>query len=413
MGLIDDVATLEVQRHPLFLRTVTGTLRRKSPVIKLGNMLIVTGEAQVREVFSRPTDFLFGFGNGPKMKLGPFLLGMDASDQYFAEKKALHSAAASGTWIPMFAGLVAKYANALIAPNPSVGGRVDLVSQVIEPILLRAAAEFYGLCLDDARSAYVDAPPGVATFAQWVRKLGGVIGSTSPAPFGLEALANRLAPEMATFLLEQVKSGKAPKTSVIHALNDLPNSPLQSAYDVARCVGGLVLAGAAMIKATTLALHELLLRRQILRNVVEAAQAGDKCTVLRYAWEALRFHPVFPILTRYCPRATTLATGTPYETPAPAGASVYVSPLAAMFDPLHVESPDEFIPDRPPGTYYHFGFGLHGCLGEQLAAYAIRELLTCLLARWKLTASRIVYEGPAVIRYETRSEPSTPIDPGG
>jgi cytochrome P450 len=411
MGLIDDVATLEVQRHPLFLRTVTGALRRKSPVIKLGNMLIVTGEAQVREVFSRPTDFLFGFGNGPKMKLGPFLLGMDASEQYFAEKRALHSAAASGAWIPRFAGLVNKNADPLIARNPSVG-RVDLVSQVIEPILLRAAAEFYGLCLADVRSAYVDAPPGEATFAQWVRKLGGVIGSASPAPFGLEALANLLAPEMATFLLKQVESGNAPPTSVIHALKGLPDSPLDSS-GVARCVGGLVLAGAAMIKATMLALHELLMRRQILRSVVKAAQAGDKCTVLRYAWEALRFHPVFPILTRYCPRATTLATGTPYETPAPAGASVYVSPLAAMFDPLHVECPDEFIPDRPPATYYHFGFGLHGCLGEQLAAHAIGELLTCLLARWKLTAGRIVYDGPAVVRYETRNEPVTPIDPGG
>ncbi|HEV3190391.1 MAG TPA: cytochrome P450, partial [Polyangiaceae bacterium] len=430
MGLIADIATLEVQRHPFFLRTSLGLLRRSSPVFRVGSTLIVTGQPQVREVFSRPKDFLFGFGNGPKMKLGPFLFGMDASRQYFDEKAVLARGAIKDTDIDRFGFLVREHANRVLKEKdekdgPGRSGRIDLVSEFIEPVLLRAGADFYGVKLDQAESAYVDAPRGEQTYAQWIRKLGGVVGSSWPAPFGLEALANHLAAEMATFIAKQVPA--APSKSVIGTLKELassvgageaiderphgcpahkyrpPASSLPTADDIARCVGGLMLAGAAAIKASTLALHELLGRPSVLPDAVALARVGQARTIEGYAWEALRFRPAFPFLVRYCPRATTLATSTQYETAVPAGARVFISPLAAMFDPLGVERPEEFIPTRPSTTYLHFGFGLHRCFGELLAARAIGELLTCLLAQRVLEAGRIQYEGPAVVRYDVTS----------
>ncbi len=404
MGLLMDVLTLEIPRRPFFLRTLVGLLRRQSPILKAGRLtLLVTGEEQVREVFSRPTEFLFGFGHGPKMKLGPFLFGMDASEQYFAEKAALHAVTVQKAGdIARFGKLVSQHANARLAALPRKKTRIDLLSEFIEPVLLGATADFYGLDLNRAKSSYVDAPQGAETYAQWVRKLGGAVGSSWPAPFGLEELSDRVAPEMAHFIEEQVVD--APRDSVIWALNGLRDSPLKTPWDIARCVGGLMLAGAAVIKASTLALQELLVRGDVRRKVVSEATKGAKGEVLKYAWEALRFRPAFPILPRYCPRATTLAAGTAYETAVPAGATLLISPLGAMFDPRHVERPEEFVPTRPSDTYYIFGFGLHRCLGERLGAEAMAELLTCLLANVDLEAGHIGYEGPAIAQYVVTSQ---------
>jgi cytochrome P450 len=427
MGFVEDFVALEIQRHPFFLRTALGLLQRNAPIAKAGKTVVVTGEAQVREVFSRPTDFLFGFGNGPKMKLGPFLFGMDASTQYFAEKQALHHVAIARDLPAQFGREVrtqALLAFSEIDKRINAGGRVDLLSTFIEPALLRAGACFYGVELEDVRkSSYLKAGNGEGTYFQWIRKLGGAVGSSWPAPFGLEALSTQLAPEMEAFLIGQVeRQQRRPKPrTVIGALWNHGSSPNTSS-DIARCVGGLMLAGAAAIKASTLALHELLRRPSAIERIDDATDdlgkrlAGNALlddadepvrknaenVVLGYAWEALRFRPPFPFLSRYCPRATTLAVGTPYETPVPAGATVLVSPLAAMFDPLHTDRPEQFIPTRPANTYYLFGFGLHRCFGEQLAIRAIGELLTLLLASYRIEPGWIEYDGPAVARYEVK-----------
>jgi|HubBroStandDraft_1064217.scaffolds.fasta_scaffold01303_4 cytochrome P450 len=403
MGLLIDALTLEVPRRPFLMRTGLGILRRNRPVLSMGGAVVVTSEALVREVFSRPKDFLFGFGNGPKMKLGPFLFGMDASDQYFAEKEALHKVATKDqSVIDRFGTLVKKHADACLGrlePGPSV----DLLSSFIEPVLLGASAEFYGVDPEQAEpSRYVDAAPGFKTYAQWVRKLGGTVGSVWPAPFGLEDLSDRLAEEMRVFLEKQVDASRsrgAGTASVIDGLIGLNPSPLKTSFDIARCIGGLMLAGAAMIKATTLALHELLQREAVAAEVANAARNGDLKRVRGYVWEALRFNPPFPILTRYSPRATVLAAGTPNETPVAENTTLFISPLAAMFDPANVDRPEQFISTRPANTYYIFGFGLHRCFGEQLAVVGLQRIFTSLLAAFKLEKGRIAYDGPAIARY--------------
>jgi cytochrome P450 len=413
MKLVQDVAALEIQRRPLLLRSVLGLLRRKAPVLRLGTSVFVTGEPQVREVFSRPTDFLFGFDNGPKMKLGPFLFGMDASRQYFEEKDALWAAINRQDRFDALGGIVARQTDDAFVRLTSPRGQIDLVSAFIEPVLLTAMAELYGIDVSRApASRFLAAKNGFETFAEWVRKLGGVVGSSWPAPFGLEELSDRIAPEMATFLEQEAR--RAPAGTVMAELG----KPFPDPADVARCVGGLLLAGAAAVKAATLALHELLVRRGsalagVKRAAKEAAQWGDTTAVWGYALEALRFRPAIPMLTRYCPRRTVVAAGTSFATEIAAGDTVIVAAVAAMFDPDRVAFPEQFVPTRRADTYYHFGFGLHRCFGARLARIAIAEILTFLFNHFEFPApGRLTYDGPAVARYDIRLSPCAVEDIG-
>jgi cytochrome P450 len=63
-----------------------------------------------------------------------------------------------------------------------------------------------------------------------------------------------------------------------------------------------------------------------------------------------------------------------------AGTSVAVSPVAANRDPRHWEGdPEMFDVTRDAFGHLGFGYGIHGCIGQQVARVEIREAITALL----------------------------------
>jgi cytochrome P450 len=84
----------------------------------------------------------------------------------------------------------------------------------------------------------------------------------------------------------------------------------------------------------------------------------------RYAFEALRFNPINPVLSRHAARTSVLATGTARKRVIPAGCTVYAAILPAMFDPSVFPHAGELRVDRPASAYLHFGHGLHRCFGR-------------------------------------------------
>ncbi|NYE18001.1 cytochrome P450 [Microbacterium immunditiarum] len=64
----------------------------------------------------------------------------------------------------------------------------------------------------------------------------------------------------------------------------------------------------------------------------------------------------------------------------PAGTSVSVSPVAANRDPGHWGArSEEFDVTRDAFGHLGFGYGIHGCIGQQIARVEIREAITALL----------------------------------
>ncbi len=105
------------------------------------------------------------------------------------------------------------------------------------------------------------------------------------------------------------------------------------------------------------------------------------------ALEALRFDPITPAIERVAAAPHVIAAGTGRARAVPAGATVFLAPGAAMRDPRRVAAPERFDPDRSPVAGLHFGLGLHGCFGREMAEAMLPALLAPLLRRTALRAA--------------------------
>ena len=84
-------------------------------------------------------------------------------------------------------------------------------------------------------------------------------------------------------------------------------------------------------------------------------------SLLQIIYEALRFRPMLPILSRYVPRETIIAKDTRHARLVPAGATALAPPIAAMFDPEEFPNPWRFSRTRCLKKYVHLGDGPRLC----------------------------------------------------
>ena len=86
-------------------------------------------------------------------------------------------------------------------------------------------------------------------------------------------------------------------------------------------------------QAVAQAVDELLKRPIYLEQAKQAAQKGDDELFAGYVWEAMRFHPIFPYLSRISTEDYTLAKGTDRARTVPAGTVVLVADLVGHVRP--------------------------------------------------------------------------------
>ncbi len=123
------------------------------------------------------------------------------------------------------------------------------------------------------------------------------------------------------------------------------------------------------------ALDFLLARPNELAAARAAALSDDPSALEGFVFEALRFKPAFPYFFRTCERDTVLSRGTEHETQIPRGTTVLAVTHSAMFDSTAFSDPDRFDPNRGLSNSFHFGFGLHECLGRAIGGVIIPELV--------------------------------------
>lgn len=159
--------------------------------------------------------------------------------------------------------------------------------------------------------------------------------------------------------------------------------------------GLLVGAVETTSQAVAQIIQELFSRPDILAQAKSAARESNTDPFDGIVWEAARFAPIFPYLFRQAANAYTLGKGTDYATVVTAGD--YILPLthSAMFDPRKFEDPDRFVPTRPWFHHFHFGLGLHECLGKYIAMVMVPEMVRQVLLREVQPLSKIDYkDGP-------------------
>ena len=67
-----------------------------------------------------------------------------------------------------------------------------------------------------------------------------------------------------------------------------------------------------------------------------------------------------------------------------------------MFDPQAFSRPDAFDPGRGQGDQFHFGMGLHECLGRAIAQVMIPEMVRQCLRLNALVAGAVDQKGGPV-----------------
>ena len=115
-----------------------------------------------------------------------------------------------------------------------------------------------------------------------------------------------------------------------------------------------------------------------------------------FVFEALRLSPAFPYYFRTCESDTVLARGTEHETAIPKGATVVAITHSAMFDPAAFRNPNDFDPTRSQSNSFHFGVGLHECLGRGIGSVMVPAIVREVLRLEELEAGEVDRRGGPV-----------------
>lgn len=378
------------------IRAASWPMLRFRPTVVTSARVIVTRHADVLEVLDRDEDFTVAEVNADTMALvnGPFILGLDRGPLYLRESELLQRCIGPGDPARIRA-TVRRHAEDLVdAARPD--GRIDVVQGLARPAATRLVNDYFGV-----------GGPDEATMMHWMRTIfwetflnvgndevvrREAVRSAAGLHFHMdELIATRKA---------QVAASDPTPDDLLTRLVRMQGDPETALSDegIRRNVGGVIVGAVdTTSKAVAHALDQLLLRPDHLQAAKVAAIAGDIDRVGRYAFEALRFNPISPILARHVARDTTLAAGTKWEKHIPAGRTVYAATLPAMFDPRVFERPGEFRVDRDPESYLHFGAGLHRCYGRYVNLVQLPELLAALL---RLGSIRRAADASGAIRYD-------------
>jgi cytochrome P450 len=179
--------------------------------------------------------------------------------------------------------------------------------------------------------------------------------------------------------------------------NDEVTDPLTDAELRDQLISLLLAGHETTAAALTWTLWELARHPELQAAARAAATAGDDNYLEAVFKEGLRRHTVIVSTARKLTRATTIGGHR-----LPQGTVVNTSILLAHNDPRNHPDPDEFRPQRflagnpAPNTWLPFGGGVRRCLGAGFALTEATVILSEVLTRWELTATRTAE--PACVR---------------
>lgn len=393
VALID---TQKLANNAALIRFAGGILRWLAPVLTLGRTVIVTRHADAVDVLERDQDFTIAEVNGATMTRlnGPFILGMDRSEAYLRERAILGRCVHQDDADRIRQLVRANAAELLVAARPS--GSLDVVQGFARPAATRLVADYIGV-----------PGPDEATMMRWMRILfweAFLNSAADPevrrradgASGEFQAYANALIAERRV----EVDAGKDVPDDMLTRLLLVDRDEATRLGDdgIRRNLGGVVVGAVdTTSKAIANLVDELLRRPKELAAAQAAARAGDVELVGRYAFEALRFNPVAPVMVRHVRRATVVGTGRRRKKKLRGGGSILIGALPAMFDSAVFENPRSFRVDRPVVGDLIFGHGMHACYGMHVNRIQIPELtaalLRCDLRRAPGGKGKVLYEG--------------------
>lgn len=384
--------------NAFLLRLLARPLRRFAPVLSIGRVVLVSRHADVLDVLERDGDFTIAEVNAATMDRidGPFILGMDRSEQFTRERTILQSCVhpSDSERIRTFVAATA----AQLVGAAATQGRIDVVQDLARPAATRLVASYFGV-----------PGPDEVTMMRWMRVLFWEAFLNSGGDLAVRRCGEQAAAALHAYLDELIAAERAEldrggegRDTLLTRLITAQADPATRLSDegVRRNIAGVVVGAVdTTSKATAHAVDQLLRHDGALQAAQRAARDGDVQVVAEYTFEALRFNPLNPALVRHVARDAVIAEGTRHRRQVPAGHTVYAAVLPAMFDSAAFDDPNTFRHDRRPAADLNFGYGMHSCFGLYVNRIQIPELVAALLRcdglrRAPGRQGRMVYEGP-------------------
>lgn len=369
-------------------------LRQNRPVLVLPGMVLATHFDDCRDILLRHDLFSVALY---KPKQGDYWMDEDDTAVHWREKSIM-KAILDREDIPAIRRYVADKAAALLS---AAGGTMDAVMGLTRAVPLALVQDWFGFVHSDAallrKWSYWN-----QTDAFWNQPFDAIIWPDPGKVVEERESANK---EMAVYLLAliagreaELKLGAPPRDSVSRLLALSASKAVN--FDLKRViinVGGLLIGAVETTShAAVNALEVLLQRPDALAQARAAAKTDNPTSVDGFVYEALRFKPAFPYFFRTCEQDTVIGRGTDHETPTAKGTTVLAVTHSAMFDPRANTDPERFDPARDPGSHFHFGLGLHECLGRAIAQEMVPEIVRQALRLDGLTTAAVDYKGGPV-----------------
>jgi cytochrome P450 len=394
-------ATPVAERWPLVRRWMHeeplpfyAELRRDRPILVLPELTLATRFDDCTEILRRYELFSVALY---RPKQGDYFMAQDDTAQHWREKSIMR-AILDFEDVPAIRTFVANKAAELLA---AAGGSMEAVSGLTRTVPLALVQDWFGYAHSDpAKLCKWSYWSQIDTF--WNQPFDSIAW---PDPSKIVAEREAASKEMAVYLVELValregklKIGLGGHDPVTRLLELHSSKALK--FDLERVVknvaGLLIGAVETTSHAVVNALDFLMKRPDDLAKARAAALGDDPTAVDGFVFEALRFKPAFPYFFRTCEQDIVLGRGEAYETRIPKGTTVLAVTHSGMFDPKAVSHPDDFDPNRGKGNQFHFGLGLHECLGRAIGGVMIPEIVRQSLRLNGLTAEAVDRKGGPV-----------------
>jgi cytochrome P450 len=369
-------------------------LRQERPIVVLPELTIAARFDDCCEILRRYETFTVALY---KPKQGSYFMAQDDTAVHWREKSIM-KAILDREDIPAIRTYIGTKAAALLK---AAGNSIDAVPGLTRAVPVALVQDWFGLTHSE--------PASLIKWSYW-NQIDAFWNQPFDAflwPDPAEVVRTReiVSLELAAYLATRVglrdvelKAGGTANDSVTRLLELSASKALK--FDIERVVqnvGGLLIGAVETTSHTVVNVIDYLMKHpDLYARARAAALTDDPAAVDGYVYEALRFNPAFPYFFRKCEADAPLGRGTPFETTIPNGTTVLALTHSAMFDPAGFSHPDVFDPARPPGNQFHFGVGLHECLGRPIAAVMIPEIVRQALRLDGLTAGPVDTKGGPV-----------------
>lgn len=400
-------------RHPRLLRWIGAVLRRFP---RLSPVPLAARRESVRKVLTRTSSFS-NTSHAANLIAGDFLIGMDPGPTYAHDRALFDSFVASLNPSADADSEARRRLEQLTARK--FRRSFDLVEDYLLWVVSSAIKPAFGFAADYVVAGSRSFLPDEATERHYLHEVRYVAA---------HLLAGRLAPahvrrraEISAASLRGRIAAMTPELGM--SWPQTRNAPFSAIQRNA--IGLAWVSHPVTVQAGALVVQELLGRPAEYETLRKQAQAlgpavwdckAFRKTVTDHVLELMRFRPVFPALARDVPRATEFESGASANPRCPAGSSLGILSIAALFDRLGKDNMRGYCPARKWGAdedarFMMFGFGERQCPAKDQAVEILASALIGLLTLPPLHYAdgwgrRIRYDGPMIqrMRLETAQD---------